>query len=372
MRDVLAELVAWCGSGVTVGLGTVVGTWESAPRAPGAALVVGPDGTVAGSVSGGCVEADVYALAEQVAADGQPVLQRYGVSDADAGAVGLPCGGSLEVFVEPVTAHSFPQLPGLALDMAAGHPVSVATMVEHPDRALLGRRLVVRPDAPAEGSLGSSGLDAVVAEDAGGLLAAGVSELLTYGLNGERLGTGVRVFVTSFASKPRMLLFGAIDFAAALARQGALLGYRVTVCDARPVFTTAARFPGVDEVVLDWPHRYLAAEAAAGRVDGTTVVCVLTHDPKFDVPLLQVALELPELGYLGAMGSRRTVTDRSRRLREAGVAEDQLSRICSPMGLDLGARTPEETAVSIAAEVVSLRLHGRGHRLVDGSGPIHH
>jgi xanthine dehydrogenase accessory factor len=181
----------------------------------------------------------------------------------------------------------------------------------------------------------------------------------------------MRVFVASYAPKPRLLVFGAIDFAAAVARLGAFLGYRVTVCDARPVFATASRFPDADEVVVDWPHRYLAAEAEAGRVDERAVLAVLTHDPKFDVPVLEVALRLP-VAYVGAMGSRRTHDDRLARLREAGLTEAELARLSSPIGLDLGARTPEETAVSIAAEIIQLRWGGAGRRLADLTGPIHH
>jgi xanthine dehydrogenase accessory factor len=181
----------------------------------------------------------------------------------------------------------------------------------------------------------------------------------------------MRVFVASYAPKPRMLVFGAIDFAAAVARVGSFLGYRVTVCDARPVFATRSRFPEADEVVVEWPHRYLAAEAGAGRVDARTVLAVLTHDPKFDVPLLEVALRL-EVAYVGAMGSRRTHQARLERLQDAGLTEAELGRLSSPIGLDLGARTPEETAVSIAAEIIQLRWGGRGRRLADLDGPIHH
>ena len=376
MRNVLPELVTWLDAGAPVALATVVGTWDSAPSAPGAAMVVGPDGSAVGSVSGGCVESDVYALAEQVLVDGRPVLQRYGGVDMDSDAVGLPCGGTIEVFVERVTRSSFPQLSGVADDAAASRPVAVATVVEHVDRTRVGLRLVVRDGAqPAEGSLGSDPLDTAVAADARGLLLAGASGALTYGVDGERLGSELRVFVSSLAPKPRMLLFGATDFTVALARLGTTLGYRVTVCDARPVFTTAARFPGAD-VVVDWPHRYLSAEVHAGRVDATTALCVLTHDHKFDVPLLEVALSLPALGYLGALGSRRTVADRHRRLRDSGVTEEQLARLASPMGLDLGAQTPEETAVSIVAEIIGQRRGSRGwsrgRRLADLEGRIHH
>jgi xanthine dehydrogenase accessory factor len=182
----------------------------------------------------------------------------------------------------------------------------------------------------------------------------------------------MRVFVWAFAPAPRMLVFGAIDFAAAVARIGTFLGYRVTVCDARPVFATASRFPDAAEVVVAWPHRYLRQEAEAGRVDARTVLCVLTHDPKFDVPLLEVALRLPEVAYVGAMGSRRTHDDRLTRLREAGLTDPELARLSSPIGLDLGARTPEETAVSIAAEIIALRWGGHGDRLAEMAGRIHH
>ncbi|MGA8209615.1 MAG: XdhC family protein, partial [Nocardioidaceae bacterium] len=211
-----------------------------------------------------------------------------------------------------------------------------------------------------------------VADDARGLLAAGHDQTLSYGPDGERRGEGMRVFVWSFAPPARMLVFGAIDFAAAVARMGGFLGYRVTVCDARPVFATASRFPSADEVVVTWPHRYLRQEIDAGRVDRRTVVCVLTHDPKFDVPLLAVALRHEDLGYVGAMGSRRTHEDRAQRLRDAGLSSAELARLSSPVGLDLGARTPEETAVSIAAEIIALRWGGGGARLAERGGRIHH
>lgn len=374
LREVLPELMRWWRAGESVGMGTVVGTWDSAPRPPGASMLVGPDSSAVGSVSGGCIESDVYALAEEVVAAGTPVLQRYGVSDDQAFSIGLTCGGTLDVFVEEVSVRTFPQLGDVFDDVTAGRPVAVATVVAHPDPARVGRRLVVRPgdDATADGSLGSARADAAVADDVRGLLAAGATELLAYGPDGQRRGEGMQVFVASYAPPPRMLIFGAIDFAAAVARLGSFLGYRVTVCDARGVFATGARFPQADEVVVDWPHRHLAAEAAAGRVDGRTVMCVLTHDPKFDVPLLEVALRLPAFAYLGAMGSRRTSDERRRQLLDAGLTEQELTRLSSPIGLDLGARTPEETAVSIAAEIVSLRWGGRGSRLVDLDGRIHH
>jgi xanthine dehydrogenase accessory factor len=369
MRDVLDELARRYTAGETIGLGTVVGTYSSAPRQPGAAMLVGPDGAVSGSVSGGCVEGAVYELAREVVEAGRPVLQRYGVSDDDAFAVGLTCGGIIDIFVERIDQTTFPELPDVVEAVRAEQPVAVATVVEHPEPAWLGRRLVIWPDRTS-GHLGSSRAHDAVTDDARGMLATGRSGLLHYGPDGQRRGEGMTVFVNSFEPPPRLLVFGAIDFAAAMARLGSFLGYRVTVCDARPVFATASRFPDADEVVVDWPHRYLAAQAEAGRVDERTVVAVLTHDPKFDVPLLEVALRL-KLAYIGAMGSRRTHEDRMQRLREAGMTEDELAGLASPIGLDLGARTPEETAVSIAAEIIALRWGGRGERLTELDGAIH-
>ncbi|HEV2784257.1 MAG TPA: XdhC/CoxI family protein [Actinophytocola sp.] len=370
MRDVLDDLMRRYSAGETAALGTVVATFSSAPRAPGAAMLVGADGSVAGSVSGGCVEGAVYELGQQVIADGGAVLQRYGVSDDDAFAVGLTCGGIIDVYVEAINAARFPELAELAKSVDVEEPVALATVVEHVEPARRGAHLVVWPDRQA-GSLGSPRADDAVADDARGLLATGRSGLLQYGVDGQRRGEGMSVFVNSFEPPPRMLVFGAIDYAAAMARLGTFLGYRVTVCDARPVFATNTRFPEAHEVVVDWPHRYLAAEVAAGRIDRRTVIAVLTHDPKFDVPVLEVALRC-DVAYVGAMGSRRTHDDRLIRLRDAGLTADELSRLSSPIGLDLGARTPEETAVSIAAEIIALRWGGKGERLSELTGRIHH
>ncbi|HEY5877581.1 MAG TPA: XdhC/CoxI family protein [Nakamurella sp.] len=369
MREVLADLLRWWSAGDTVGMATVTGTFRSAPRPPGAAMLVGADGTAVGSISGGCVEGAVYELAQAVVASSVPVAQRYGVSDDDAFSVGLTCGGIIDVFVEPVAPSTFPEFGNLAASIRAGEPVAVATVIAgRADR--LGRHLVVWTSDVA-GGLGSSRLDDAVRDDVRGLLASGRTGTLTYGPDGERRGEGLSVFVASFAPAPRMLVFGAIDFAAAVARIGSFLGYRVTVCDARPVFATARRFPDADEVIVDWPHRYLRSQVAAGALDGRTVICVLTHDPKFDVPVLADALKLP-VAYVGAMGSRATHDDRLVRLREAGLTPAELDRLASPIGLDLGARTPEETAVSIAAEIVARRWDGAGRPLSRTNGTIHH
>lgn len=372
MREILDKLVSWWESNDAVGLATVVSTSHSAPREPGAALVVGPGGTVYGSVSGGCVEGAVYELAREVTEDGDPVLEHYGYSDSDAFAVGLTCGGELDVYVERITQESFPELLEVADDIRNGRPVAIATVIDHPQRTLRGRRRIIRPETgQSTGTLGSARIDAAVTDDALGLLASSQNQVLTYGADGQRLDAGLRVFVQSFAPRPRLLVFGAIDFAAAVAKVGAFLGYRVTVCDARPVFATRSRFPDADEVVVEWPHEYLARQHAEGRLNERTVITVLTHDPKFDVPLLGVALGVPA-AYIGAMGSRRTHEDRIDRLLAAGVPRDSLDRLSSPIGLDIGGRTPEETAISIAAEIIAARWNGTGEPLRNTVGAIHH
>jgi xanthine dehydrogenase accessory factor len=373
VRDILSRITKWWEAGETFGLATVVRTYRSAPRDPGAALAVSSsaDHEVIGSVSGGCVEGAVYELSLDVCQTGRPVLQTYGVSDDDAFAVGLTCGGIIDIFVERVDKDSFPALGDIAAAVDRGEPVAVATVIAGPGQ-LGARRVIWTGDdgwrAGASGTLGSGPrLDAAVDDDVRGMLAQGLTGIRRYGAQGERRGDELSVFVNSFAPAPRMLVFGAIDFAAAVARVGKFLGYRVTVCDARKVFATTSRFPDADEVVVDWPHRFLAAT----DVDARTVICVLTHDPKFDVPLLEVALRTPA-GYIGAMGSRRTHDDRLARLREVGLSEGELSRLRSPIGLDLGARTPEETAVSIAAELIQLRWGGTGQPLTATEGRIHH
>jgi xanthine dehydrogenase accessory factor len=373
MRDVLDDLDRWYGQGEPVAMATVVATWRSAPRPAGATMLVGADGTAVGSVSGGCVEGAVYELAQQVVESGEPVLQRYGVSDDDAFAVGLTCGGILDIYVERIDNDLFPQFKDVVAAIRTGSPVAVVTCVQStgddPEHRV-GHRLIIYPDR-AEGTLGTQRLDDAVTDDVRGMLAAGRTGVLRYGYDGERRGDELTLFVASYQAPPRMIVFGAIDFAAAVARIGVFLGYKVTVCDARPVFATKRRFPDAHEVVVAWPHRYLQAEADADRIDQRTVVCVLTHDPKFDAPVLEIALRLP-LAYVGAMGSRRTHDDRLARLREAGMSDDELARLASPVGLDLGARTPEETAVSVAAEIIAAQWGGSGERLTELAGRIHH
>jgi xanthine dehydrogenase accessory factor len=450
MRDIAEGLASWSAAGKRFAVATVVRTWKSAPRRPGASLAVAEDGEVIGSVSGGCVEGAVYELAHEVLDTGGPALVTYGVSDDDALAVGLTCGGIIEILVRPAGAGQFPELPTVLADIAAGRPVAVATVlpgegagsttgvatgdagapateraavvagrpvavaapmpeqgsgqvtgvpvgdagvptretgvpVGEPEAVAAGGPMAVAASLPDEftgpepagelvvtptavvGTLGDVRLDAAVAEQAQGLLAQGSTDVVRVGRAGEERRDEIAVFVQAFAPPPRMLVFGAIDFASSVARIGKFLGYHVTVCDARPVFATRRRFPDADELVVSWPHRYLDETV----VDENTVICVLTHDPKFDVPLLQRALRTPAR-YIGAMGSRRTHEDRLRRLREAGLDESELARLASPIGLDLGARTPEETAVAIMAEIIALRWGGTGRRLVETTPlPIH-
>ncbi|MGX1626307.1 XdhC family protein, partial [Streptomyces sp. NPDC055506] len=250
---------------------------------------------------------------------------------------------------------------------AQGEAAAVARIVSGPPE-LTGRALLVRPDGSRVGGFGAHPeLDRTVAAEAGAFLDAGRTGTLEIGEQGSRCGAPLTVLVESSVQAPRMIVFGAIDFASALVRMGKFLGYHVTVCDARPVFATRTRFPEADEIVVEWPHRYLEGT----DVDAHTVLCVLTHDAKFDVPLLRLALRLP-VAYVGAMGSRRTHLDRNARLREVGVTELELSRLHSPIGLDLGARTPEETALSIASEIVAARRGGSGVSLTGAHTPIHH
>jgi xanthine dehydrogenase accessory factor len=245
-------------------------------------------------------------------------------------------------------------------------PVALATVTDGPNP---GAKLLVRPGSGDPiGTLGDPDLDRVVCRDALGELEAGLTVTRHYGPHGEARQREVSVFIESFAPPPHMVIFGAVDFTAALARTAKLLGYRVTVCDARPVFATRARFPMADEVVVDWPDRHLAK--LADELGPRDAVCVLTHDPKFDVPAILGALPT-RVGYLGAMGSRKTHAKRVERLREAGATDEDLARVMAPIGLAIGARTPEETAVSICAEIIALRTGKPAPSLRDDDGPIH-
>ncbi|MFJ2347385.1 XdhC family protein [Streptomyces antimycoticus] len=375
MLDIAAELHRWCEEGRDFAVATVVSVGGSAPRQPGAALAVDAEGTAVGSVSGGCVEGAVYELCQEALSTGETVRETFGYSDEDAFAVGLTCGGVIDVLVTPVPAADRRVRPVLAAAASAaaasaaadGRTTALARIVDGPPE-LLGGALLVRPDGGWDGTLGGHPeLDRTAAAEARALLDAGRTATVVIGAEGSRCGQPVTLLAEASVEPPRMIVFGAVDFAGSLVRIGKFLNYHVTVCDARPVFATALRFPDADEVVVDWPHRYLEKT----EVDARTVLCVLTHDAKFDVPLLERALRLP-VAYVGAMGSARTHRDRLRRLREAGVGEPELALLRSPIGLDLGARTPEETALSIAGEIVANRRGGSGTPLTGARTPIHH
>ncbi|WP_103533367.1 XdhC/CoxI family protein [Streptomyces sp. SM11] len=368
MLDIAGELHRWMAEGREFAVGTVVSVGGSAPRGPGAALAVDSDGTAIGSVSGGCVEGAVYELCAQALQDGETVREQFDYSNEDAFAVGLTCGGGIDIMVTPVRADSPERaVLGAALSAAvSGAGAALARVVSGPD-GVLGRALLVRADGTREGGLGGRPeLDRTAAAEASALLDAGRTGTVALSEDGTHCPGGLTLLVESSVPPPRMIVFGAVDFAAALVRAGKFLGHHVTVCDARPVFATRARFPEADEVVVDWPHRYLRRTPT----DGRTVLCVLTHEARFDVPLLVEALRTP-VAFVGAMGSRRTHEDRRRQLREAGLSDRELDRLRSPIGLDLGARTPEETALSIAAEIVAARHGGTGLPLTGGAEPIH-
>ncbi|WP_436846097.1 XdhC family protein [Streptomyces shenzhenensis] len=360
MRDLMPRLLEWQAAGARYAIASVVAVRGSAPLRPGAALCVRADGTALGSVSGGCVDGAVHDLALQVLESGQPRFVSFGHSD-DAFAIGLTCGGEIDVFVQAVDDDTARALAAGHLAAAAGRPVVVCRVLAGPGGQAGGAVAVWK-----EGHLGSTGrpeLDLQVLADARRMLGQDESDVKVY-------GTGTpdetRVLFEPWSPPPRLLVFGANAHAAAVSRIGAFLGYHVTVCDARPAFTTPERFPYAHDVVVEWPHRYLAAT----DTDRTTVVCVMTHDPKFDVPVLAEALGRP-LAYVGALGSRRTQARRIHDLAEAGVSPDAMAGLHAPVGLDLGAATPQETAVSFAAELIAVRSGRGGRSLSPLDGPLH-
>ncbi|MBF4574094.1 XdhC family protein [Herbiconiux sp. VKM Ac-1786] len=352
MLELASALLDALAAGRHLAVATVIEVDGSAPRALGTSMAVDDLGRVIGSISGGCVEGAVYDACTAALASGATEICTFGFTDDDAFAVGLSCGGRLTVVVRPLGAGDgdAPLLDELRLAR---------------DGRAAGLALVLSPAGPVE-VLTASGAapDARRQRIRSELVAAvhrGRSARRTVDCDGELEQT---VLLVS-APPARMIVFGAVDFSIALSNAAALLGYRVTVCDARPVFATAERFPAA-EVVNRWPTDYLAETA----VDERTVLCILTHDDKFDVPLIEAALGL-DVAYVGAMGSRATHERRLGALRSHGVGEESLARLHSPIGLDLGASSPEETAVSILAEVIAARSRASGVPLRETSGAIH-
>ena len=335
----------------------------SAPLDPGAQMLIDDRGNIEGSVTGGCVEAALVDEAQQILAGGQPRLVTYGVSDEEAAGVGLMCGGTVRVFLHEYRDGDLQTLEAAAVARAADEPVARATLV---DGDAAGASISIL-DGRVVGSLGITDLlDRSVARDARGQLDEGVSRIRRYGAGGEVMGSDRAVYIQAFSTPPRMVIFGAIDFSAEMANVASDIGYKVTICDAREPFIKSPRFSRNAEVVVDWPDRYLQEQELGPR----DVVLVFTHDPKFDEPALTAALT-SGAGYVGALGSRRTQEGRVERLRAAGLDEQSIARIYAPCGLDVGARTPSETAISILAEAIAVRTGRAGDSLRETSGPIH-
>lgn len=371
MREVLDDLLGWWGGTAgPAGLATVVAATGGTPRPVGATMAVGPDGTVVGGVSGGCVEAAVYDLAVEVAADGRPRLRSFSAAPDDVFAVSRPCGGQLDVFVERIDAAGFPGLGRVADAIARRVPAAVVTCVEGGGAQQPGGRLVITPDG-ITGAPGPGRLRTALADRARRMLAdddAGLVRLTPDGRDGGPRDAAY--FVATWAPPARMVVLGSAHGAAAVAGLGAFLGYHVTVCDPRPVFATARRFPGAHEVVVGWPDAYLGAEADAGRLGARDVVCVMTHEARTALPALQVAVRLP-VAYVGVLGSRRAQRELRQRMLDDGADPGTLARLSAPTGLDLGGLDSAETAVSIAAEIIALSRGGTGARLSALRGTIH-
>ena len=332
MKEILADVERWQARGERFALATVVATRRSAPRPIGSKLAVSEGGEMAGSVSGGCVENDVYEHAKQVLAGASPRLLTYGISDEMALSVGLPCGGEIDVFVEEADPALVAEIRGL---------------LDREKRAVLFT--VMEGDAVGSHTLSTDERDA---------LRRGRSHLLE-----DERG---KVFADVFGPPPRLLVFGAVDTAEELCRLARQLGWRTIVADARGKFATRERVPSADRVIVAWPEEALAQV----QPGSDTAVVVLTHDDKFDLPALKGALETDAL-YVGALGSRRNQARRRERLVEAGVSEDALERIAGPCGLDIGAATPAETALSIMGEILAVRAGREGGPLRESTGRIH-
>lgn len=362
-RRIAATASEWLREGRRVVAALLVEIEGSAPLEPGALMLIAEDGAIEGSITGGCVEAAVVGEAKAIFAGREAHTVTYGISDELAGSVGLTCGGTVHVFVQELSGEDA-RVEAEARDaVAAGRPVAIATLLDGPQA---GRKLAV-VDGELDGSFGGPELlDRSVSRDAEGMLAQGRSGIRRYGVDGATLGADLRVHIHAFAPPPKMMIFGAIDFSAALARVASQLGYEVTIADPRAPFLETPRFQRAARTLLAWPEEAFEAVALSPR----DAVLVFTHDPKLDEPALRGALAT-EAGYVGALGSRRTTADRERRLRESGVGDDQLARVHAPCGLDIGAATPEEVAVSVLAEIIAERSGRAGEPLREGSQAIH-
>jgi xanthine dehydrogenase accessory factor len=362
-QQTAATVTGWLNGGRRVAAGTLVAVDGSSPLDVGASVYIDEHGTIEGSVTGGCVESAVAQEGlEMLERGGPPKLVTYGISDELAGTVGLMCGGIVHIFIHPIRDESREAvLAGLAA-IRHERPAAVATLL---DGEHAGAKLFV-DGASSIGTLGGPALlDSNAAQEARGLTAQGRSTIRAYGPDGASLGSGLRVHVAAFAEPPRMVIFGAIDFASALAPLAKGLGYRVTIADPRRAFLDSPRFSSVAQTIAAWPQDVLSDMTLGAR----DAVLVFTHDPKLDVPAVVAALAT-HAGYVGALGSRRTTDDRNARLREAGVTDEQLARLYAPCGLDIGSSTVEETAVAILAEMVAARAGRAGRSLREGSGPI--
>lgn len=362
-RRIAATAGDWLREGRRVVAALLVGVEGSAPLEGGALMLIAEDGAIEGSVTGGCVEAALVDEAKAVLAGAPARTVTYGISDELAGSVGLTCGGTVHIFVHELSGADA-MVEAAARDaVAAGRPVAIATRLDGP---AAGRKLALIEGDVAGGLGGPELLDRSVSRDAVGMLAQGRSGIRRYGADGAVLGAELAVHVHAFAPPPRMVLFGAIDFSAALARIGSELGYQVTVADPRAPFLEAPRFRSSARTLQAWPEEVFA-QLELGQRDA---ILVFTHDPKLDEPALVGALKT-EAGYIGALGSRKTTADRERRLRERGIREDALARIHAPCGLDIGSATPEEVAVSVLAEIIAERSGRNGAPLREGSQAIH-
>jgi xanthine dehydrogenase accessory factor len=353
----------WLREGRRVSAGLLVGIDGSAPLQAGASVYIEEHGTIEGSVTGGCVESAVAQEAiTMMERDEPPRLVTYGISDDLAGTVGLMCGGTVHIFIHELTAASSDAIIHGLDALVEERPSAVATLLDSP---LAGSKLYVDRSS-AVGSLGASELlDANVEREARGLMSHGRTTVRHFGVDGTTLGTGLRVHVAAQAERPQMLIFGAIDFSAALATIAGGMGYRVTIADPREAFLSSARFAASAETVAAWPQEVVQRLAPGPR----DAVLVFSHDAKLDVPAL-IAAFATDAGYIGALGSRKTTADRELRLREAGAGDADLERLYAPAGLDIGAATVEETAIAVLAEITAHRAGRPGVSLRESHGSI--